>query len=193
MIPKDRNLIEELRRVKEELFQTRDKLATSQGDACRLFEDLSKKTAELNTASETVAALKIEVGKSTDSTHLFKESNHLLAIQLRQESLKFETQGRLMAEMQKKLEAFGRSDSDLDRDIEAAIQDCDRIEEESGPESSNHKFCVQHLERLISIKHQIAEHRSHFASGPGSTSQAPPEKKSSSRKRSVKPSRTKKK
>ena len=98
-----------------------------------------------------------------------------------------------MAEMQKKLEIFGHSDSDLDKDIEVAIQDCDRIEEESGPESSDHKLCVQHLERLISIKHQIAEHRAQFASDPGSTSQAPPEKKTSSRKKSVKPSRTKKK
>ena len=103
IIPKDRNLIEELRRVKAELFQTRNKLTTSQGDACRLSEDLSKKTAELSTASETVAALKIEVEKSTDSAHLYKESNHLMAIQLKEESLKFEIQGRLLAEIQKKL------------------------------------------------------------------------------------------
>ena len=96
IIPKDRNLIEELRRVKAELFQTRNKLTTSQ-------EDLSKKTAELSTASETVAALKIEVEKSTDSAHLYKESNHLMAIQLKEESLKFEIQGRLLAEIQKKL------------------------------------------------------------------------------------------
>ena len=51
-----------------------------------------------------------------------------------------------MAELQKKLEILGRSDSDLDKDIEVVIQDCDRIEEESGLESSDHKLCVQHLD-----------------------------------------------
>ena len=132
-----------------------------------LTRELAEVREELRAAVEMRTKLRIECDAAIASSETLRTSNHALSVRISEEVQKFETQARVMVEMQKKLRVLGCVDFDLDEEIAKVTQECDVIEREEGTGSSNYKLRIKHLDRLINIKHQMS------SSGPGSTSRPP--------------------
>ena len=133
----------------------------------KLTRELAEVKEKLRVAVESRAKLQMERDAAVESANVFKTSNHALSVKISEEVQKFETQGRVMVEMQKKLNILGCADSDLDREIVKVTQECYTLEREEGTSSSNYKLWIKHLYRLINIKHQMSP------SGPGLASRSP--------------------